>query len=284
MSYRSENNVVSGKEIAREVIEGLKRQKKPEKFLAAFLVGDDPASISFLKRKERVAQELGIEFRLYQLPIHTEKGTITEKLVRVQEESGCGGVLVQLPLATHLGAHEILNAIDSKKDIDVLGESARGAFYNADSVVIPPAVSVVQEICERKGVALEKVRVVVVGIGFLIGKPIATWLMGRVKELTVLTRKSDMLDPLCGLHSADLVIVGAGNPGIIHPHMLKEGAGVIDFGTSVVDGKLRGDLHAEQGEIEKLSFYTPTPGGTGPILVAKLFENFYELNRQLYVI
>jgi len=272
-----QSNKIDGKRIAGEIIERLKKRERPEKFLAAFLVGEDPASLSFLKKKEEVALELGIEFRLYQLVPSVGVVQVREEVMRVQEEEDCGGVLVQLPLATHFGAHDILNAIDVTKDVDVLGESARGVFYNGDSIILPPAVSVVDEICAHQNIELAKARVVVFGVGFLIGKPIATWLMGRVKELTVLTRKSDLSDPACGLRSADLVITGAGSQGFIHPNMLKMGAGVIDFGTSFVGGKLRGDLHIEQDEISKLSFYTPTPGGTGPILVAKLFENFYKL-------
>ena len=277
-----QDNKINGKEIAREIIEGLKKRERPEKFLAAFLVGEDPASLSFLKKKEEIADELGVEFRLYQLVPSVGAIQIREEIMRVQEEEDCGGVLVQLPLATHLGAHDILNAIDVTKDVDVLGESARGIFYNGDSSVLPPAVSVVEEICRHQNVELAKARVAVLGVGFLIGKPIATWLMGRVRELTVLTRKSDLSDPACGLRSADLVITGAGSPGIIHPDMLKAGAGVIDFGTTIVSEKLKGDLDASSDEISKLSFYTPTPGGTGPILVAKLFENFYKLNSQDY--
>ncbi|MBI5421237.1 MAG: bifunctional 5,10-methylenetetrahydrofolate dehydrogenase/5,10-methenyltetrahydrofolate cyclohydrolase [Parcubacteria group bacterium] len=280
MKNAYQNNKIEGKGIAREIIEELKKREAPEKFLAAFLVGEDPASLSFLKKKEEVADELGIEFRLYQLVPSAGVVQVREEIMRVQEEEDCGGVLVQLPLATHLGAHDILNAIDVTKDVDVLGESARGLFYNGDSLILPPAVSVVEGICMRQNRELAKARVVVLGVGFLIGKPIATWLMGRVKELTVLTRKSDLLDPACGLHSADLVITGTGSSGVIQPSMLKEGAGVIDFGTSFVEKKLKGDLDTSYNEVSKLSFYTPTPGGTGPILVAKLFENFYKLNEK----
>jgi len=277
-----QDNKIDGKGIAREIVEGLKKRERSEKFLAAFLVGEDSASLSFLKKKEEVALELGLEFRLYQLVPSAGVIQVREEIMRVQEEEDCGGILVQLPLATHLGAHDILNAIDVTKDVDVLGESARGVFYNGDSIILPPAVSVVEEICVRQNIELAKARVAVLGVGFLIGKPIVTWLMGRVKELTALTRKSGLSDPACGLRSADLVITGAGSPGVIHPSMLKAGAGVIDFGTTMVAGKLKGDLDISSHGISQLSFYTPTPGGTGPILVAKLFENFYTLNNHRY--
>ncbi|MDE1970578.1 MAG: bifunctional 5,10-methylenetetrahydrofolate dehydrogenase/5,10-methenyltetrahydrofolate cyclohydrolase [Patescibacteria group bacterium] len=269
---------IQGKEMARDIIVRLAARTKPDRFLAAFVVGDNLVSLNFLKKKEEVAEALGVEFRLYQLPEHAAAEAVRREIEDVQREPRCGGVLVQLPLASHLGSHALLNSIDAAKDVDVLGERARGAFYNGDSLVVPPALSVIEEICNDRKLVLERMRVAVVGVGFLIGKPVATWLQGRVKELTILTRKSDLLSSTCGIRNADLVITGTGSPGLIHAHMVKEGAGVIDFGTSMVEGKLRGDLYAEPEEMKRLAFYTPTPGGTGPILVAKLFENFYTLS------
>ena len=113
------------------------------------------------------------------------------------------------------------------------------------------------------------------GLGALVGRPIALWLMGKCAHLDLLDKGSD-LDVLT---NADFVICGVGEAGLIKPANLKEGAGVIDFGYYYFkDGKLSGDLDTTSPDLERLSFYTPTPGGTGPILVAKLMENFYKLN------
>ena len=173
----------------------------------------------------------------------------------------------------------MLNAIPREKDVDVLGERALGAFYTGRNPVMPPPVGVVQTILSIFDFQLSTARVAVVGLGFLIGKPIAEWLKGKTKELYCLDEKSD----LGILKEADLVISGIGKPGLIKPDMLKNGAGAIDFGYAKgPNGELLGDLDISNFQLPtnnlQLSFYTPTPGGTGPIVVALLFRNFYALS------
>ena len=121
--------------------------------------------------------------------------------------------------------------------------------------------------------------VAVVGLGLLVGRPIANWIMRRAKETILLRSVSD----LGLLKQADIVITGVGKAGIITPEMLKDGAGIIDFGYGMLEGEYSGDFDTRSLKIEnskvKTGWYTPTPGGTGPLLVAKLFENFYKLNK-----
>ncbi|MBI4119329.1 MAG: bifunctional 5,10-methylenetetrahydrofolate dehydrogenase/5,10-methenyltetrahydrofolate cyclohydrolase, partial [Parcubacteria group bacterium] len=179
-------------------------------------------------------------------------------------------VIVQLPLPAKYGRQPVINAVDPEKDVDCITERMLGKFYTGRSPIVLPAVGAVQEVLGTMNYELGMKKVAVVGAGFLVGKPIANWLMGRVRELYILDKGSD-LDLLTG---ADLVISGVGQAGLIRPERLKEGVGVIDFGISYVDGKMRGDF--ESAEL-KAAWYTPTPGGTGPIVVAKLFENFYTL-------
>ncbi|MBI2515081.1 hypothetical protein HYV91_02785 [Candidatus Wolfebacteria bacterium] len=141
---------------------------------------------------------------------------------------------------------------------------------------MPPAVGVVEEIIHASGFTLHDSRVAVVGLGFLVGKPISEWLRDKTKELYLL----DKGDDFSVLKNADLVITGVGQAGIIKPEMLKDGAGVVDFGYSIdTAGKIHGDFDTQLPvtNYQLLRFYTKTPGGTGPILVAKLFENFYSL-------
>jgi 5,10-methylene-tetrahydrofolate dehydrogenase/methenyl tetrahydrofolate cyclohydrolase len=113
-------------------------------------------------------------------------------------------------------------------------------------------------------------------LGFLVGKPISDWLNGKCKEIYLLDVGSD----LGILKNADLVILGVGKTGLVKPEMLKENAFVIDFGYSMEDGKICGDFEPPSGHSPSAISYTPTPGGTGPILVAQLFENFYRLTGQ----
>lgn len=268
---------ISGLEIAGGIIERLKSETTPKKILAAVLVGKNPASISFLKQKEKIAQELGVDFRLYGFPEDIKNDDLRQEVGKVANLKKASGIIVQLPLPEHINRHYILNAIPREKDTDVLGERALGAFYTGRNPVLPPAVGVVNEILQIADFKLQDKKVAVVGLGFLVGKPIAHWLMGQVPELYLLDMGSDFSI----LKNADLVISGVGKAGLIKPEMLKDGAGIIDFGYSMDEsGKISGDFdtHLPISNYQLLRFYTKTPGGTGPILVAKLFENFYQLN------
>jgi methylenetetrahydrofolate dehydrogenase (NADP+)/methenyltetrahydrofolate cyclohydrolase len=269
---------IPGKEIAQKIIDELKSRPKPEKFLAAVLVGENPVSINFLKQKEKTAKELGINFRLYQFPESIKNDGLRKEVLRIVLLKKVGGVIIQLPLPEHLNKHYILNVIPREKDVDVIGERALGAFYANRNPVLPPAVAVVKEIVDATSFRLQASKITVVGLGFLIGKPVSTWLMTKCSEIYLLRRGSNLEI----LKQADLVISGVGKAGLIKPEMLKSEASIIDFGYDI-DGesKIRGDFDASELEIKnsklEISWYTPTPGGTGPILVAKLFENFYTL-------
>jgi methylenetetrahydrofolate dehydrogenase (NADP+)/methenyltetrahydrofolate cyclohydrolase len=263
---------IDGKKIASEISENLKKCGAPNKFLAAFLVGDDAASVSFLKQKERAAKELGIDFRIYRFPEKTTQDELRKEILKITGHKNCGGAIVQLPLPTHINRQYVLNVIPREKDIDVLGERALGAFYAGRNPILPPAVGVVEEILKRENLELKNKKIAVVGLGFLVGKPISEWLKGKCAEIYLLDIGSD----LDILKNADVAILGTGKAGLIKPKMVKENAFVIDFGYSNEnDDKIRGDFEPPASETNIT--YTPTPGGTGPILVAKLFENFYRL-------
>lgn len=261
---------ISGEKIAQEILANLKTKKSPEKILAAILVGEDPSSVSFIAQKEKAAKELGVDFRVYKFDKNITNDELRRKTGEIAQKKPVGGVIVQLPLPPHINKHYILNAVPKEKDVDVLGERALGAFYTGRNMVLPGAVSVVKEILRRQG--YEKFSAAVVGLGLLVGKPVAHYLMAHVNTLILIDEGSDIMR----VKEADVVVLGAGKAGIVNASMLKDGALVIDFGYSLSDGKLKGDFSAEGSESRNGS-YTPTPGGTGPILVAKLLENFYLL-------
>ncbi|HVN26575.1 MAG TPA: bifunctional 5,10-methylenetetrahydrofolate dehydrogenase/5,10-methenyltetrahydrofolate cyclohydrolase [Candidatus Paceibacterota bacterium] len=267
--------IIDGKAIAQGVVRRLSALPRPQKFFGAALVGDDPASVNFLKQKERVAKELGVEFRLYHLSDSMTTDDLRREIGRLAEPKNCGGFIVQLPLPERVNRHYVLNAIPKDKDADCLGEPALGAFYTERGTVAPPSVGVVEQILQLEHMNLREKKVVMVGAGFLIGKPIGFWLQNRVSELVVLDVHVKNLDEK--LRDADIVISGAGHAGLFGAKQLKEGALVIDFGFNQHDGKIMGDFDSEGAEDRRIS-YTKTPGGTGPILVAELFDNFYKLN------
>jgi methylenetetrahydrofolate dehydrogenase (NADP+)/methenyltetrahydrofolate cyclohydrolase len=270
--------MIDGKAIADNILKKLKVRLVPKKFFGAVLVGDDKSSVSFLKQKEKTAKELGIDFRLYRFSETIQNDELRQEVGKIAAHKTCGGALIQLPLPAHLNQQYILNAIPKEKDVDVLSERAIGAFYADRSILLPPAVGVVEELIANRKLQIAHCSVAVVGLGFLVGRPVANWIMRRAKETLLLRSVSD----LGFLKYADIVVTSVGKAGLIVPDMLKDGAGVIDFGYGILDGKYSGDLDTRELAMSdsRLAFYTPTPGGTGPIDVAKLFENFYELNRE----
>lgn len=267
---------IDGKKIAKDILDKLKALGTPKKNLAAFLIGEDSASYGFIKQKEKIAKELGVDFRLYKLPRDITNDKARAEVRKIAESKSTGGVIIQLPVPEHLNRHYILNAVPREKDIDVLSERSLGALYVGRNPILPPAVGTFEAILTTKNVQLGTIKVAVVGLGLLIGKPIANFLMGKTEELYLLHERSD----LSILKDIDLVISGVGIAGLIKSEMLKTGAGVIDFGYGLsAAGKISGDLDTNSLTTNhySLSFYTPTPGGTGPILVAKIFENFFTL-------
>ncbi len=265
---------IDGKGIAREIIERLKGEPAPQKIFAAILVGDNAASESFVKQKEKVAKELGIDFRIYRFPETSTNDSLRREVGKIANLSRVGAMIVQLPLPAHINAQYVLNAIPPEKDVDVLGERALGSFYANRNAIVAPSVAVCEELFVREGVELQKRNVAVVGLGVLVGRPIATWLMKKAKEVYALDQGSDLEI----IKNADVVISGVGKAGLIGTEMLKHGAVVIDFGYSFdKEGNIRGDF--DHDELHPEGWYTPTPGGTGPILIAKLMENYYLLNK-----
>jgi methylenetetrahydrofolate dehydrogenase (NADP+)/methenyltetrahydrofolate cyclohydrolase len=268
--------IVDGRNIAEKIVQRLKSLPKPEKFFGAAVVGDDPASLNFLKQKEKVADQLGIEFRLYQLPKDITTDGLRAEIGRLAEPKNCGGFIVQLPLPEKINRHYALNAIPKEKDADCLSEAALGAFYTERGVILPPSVATVEEILKLEHRDLRDLKVVMVGAGFLIGKPVGFWLQNKVSELVVLDASVKNIHSKLG--DADIVVSGAGAANLFGAKDIKEDALVIDFGFSQKGGKIAGDFDPSGAE-EKKIHYTKTPGGTGPILVAELFENFYKLSK-----
>lgn len=281
--------IIDGKKISGKIIEKLKSRPAPKKIMAVITVGDNPASFGFIKQKEKIAKELNVDFRVYKFSGEIKNDELRKEAGKIASLKKVGGVIVQLPLPEHLNNQCVLNAIPREKDIDVLSERAIGAFYAGRNPVLPPPIGVVEEILSDVECQLSNVKIAVVGLGFLVGRPIALWLMKKCRELYLLDKGSDFKI----LKQADLVITATGHAGLIKPEMLKENAGIIDFGYSVEnvnsdaqqengDIKIRGDfdLNSLSKSRAALNFYTPVPGGTGPILVAKIFENFYRLNSE----
>jgi len=253
---------INGNKIAQQIIAELKEQAQPTKRLVAILVGNNESSKSFLKRKQNIAQELGVDFQLREFEQSITQEDLEGEIMRLTDDDSVGGIILQLPLPSHLNRSEVIAKIDLSKDVDNLtGEAAVSA----------PAVRVVKDILKEANFDLSDKTVAIVGSkGFLVGRPVVRWFNDqslRVDNLKIKVADIEIKDLESFLADADLIISGVGKKDLIDSSWLKGGAGVIDFG---YPADL--DLNSEQ-----LSFYTPTPGGTGPVVVAELFKNFYKL-------
>lgn len=239
--------IIDGRKIAEEILVEIGDALRGKK-LGIVMGTSDAATESFIRIKSKVAARLGVEV------VH---GEFSELL------KSCDGIIVQLPIAN---SDELLAQLPGKKDVDAIGPSP---------LVRPPVAGAVAEVLTRNGVTVAGAQAVVVGAGRLVGLPSAALLRELGATVSVITTQHGSLQEL---KSADIVVLGAGNPGFIKPDMLKQGVVLIDAGTSEAGGKLMGD--ADPACAEVASVFTPVPGGIGPIAVAMIFKNLFELTRQ----
>lgn len=272
---------IDGAAIAQNSIDVLKKQPRPKKTLAAIVVGNDQASLTFVRRKLAIARELGIAFDFFQFSATDTEDAVAERMRGLSHDERVGGIVLQLPLPARFDRDALIAAIAIRKDVDNLTGRA---------LVESPVVGVTKEIFAEVSKLhrspfnrLDDITVAVVGRGFLVGAPIIQWLERESASVSSLRFKAadiDTEDIQGFVADADLIITGVGRAGLIDPRWLKDGAGIIDFGfpPDFTMGTAHGSRSGDIPTLNHLAFYTPTPGGTGPILIAKLFENFYILN------
>lgn len=250
--------IINGRAIARDILNetkgmGQRLGRKPR--VHFYAPRKTPETLSYLGIKKKSAVRAGCEFEE------------TSELADFAHED-VDAIIVQLPLPDEMDTKAALNAIPQDKDADVLSDAARGAFEtNVPDALLPPVVDAIREILERSDVPVQGAHAAVVGNGWLVGAPAATWLSHQGAEVRVLTEGDD----LTLLKTADIVILGAGSPGLVHPSHLKQGVVLIDAGTSESGGAIVGD--ADPACAEVASVFTPVPGGVGPLAVACLFRN-----------
>jgi methylenetetrahydrofolate dehydrogenase (NADP+)/methenyltetrahydrofolate cyclohydrolase len=270
---------IDGRALSRTIIRKLSQKRAPQKQLVGILVGSDKSSLSFLKYKERVAKELGIPFLLKTFPVSMTEKALEKAVRKISDDPKVGGIVVELPLPAKFSRQRILDQVDPRKDPDCLSSRSLGDFYTGESEIHPLAVGTVEEIMKHLKTSLKDKKVVVIGAGLLIGKPIATWLwlQSQVAEIRIFTRNTKGLEKK--VSEADIVISGAGRAHLFSTKDVKPGAIIIDFGYDEIKGNVRGDFNpnGNPSRLQQIT-YTPVPGGAGPLLIAKLFENFYRLN------
>lgn len=251
--------IIDGRALAKEVLARTKARtqllgRRPN-VLAYVSPEQTSVTRSYLKIKARSAEEAGCDF---------------EETRSLTSSARADAIIVQLPLPSDLPLEEVLDSIPLHQDADVLSAVARAKFERGDAdALLPPVAGAVREIFLRTGIEVKGKHTVVIGEGRLTGRPCSIWLGQQGADVTVVTLQSGNLRS--ALADADIIISGAGSPHLITPDMIKQGAVLIDAGTSELEGTIVGD--ADPACAEKCALFTPVPGGIGPLVVAILFEN-----------
>jgi len=279
--------LINGNEIAKQIREELKQEtaQLKEKYnlvpgLVTILVGENPASVSYVTAKQKTSKELGFYSVQDNQPDTISEEELLKLIDQYNKDPNIHGILVQLPLPKHINETKILYAIDPKKDVDGFHPVNVGKLMIGEADYLPCTPAGIQQLLIRSGVQIDGAEVVVVGRSNIVGKPIANILLQKQKgaNATVTICHTGTKDMSFHTRRADILIVAAGKPKAITADMVKEGAVVIDVGVNRIgmtpDGKAKlcGDVDFDAVK-EKASMITPVPGGVGPMTITMLMMN-----------
>ena len=270
--------ILDGEKIARKILQDVKKQvSKRYVQLAVIQVGRNLVSESYIRKKQEVAKNIGIDFKLVQLPESISSEKLKEEIQKIGRDPKVSGMIIQLPLPKHIHAKEILDRIPVSKDVDVLSSAAFEKFKTGKLPILPPTVAAVSALFSAYGIEAIGKKIVLVGSGRLVGLPLSIWLERQGVTIQVVNKETKDISSVC--QEADILISGVGKTNLITGEMIKEGAVVVDAGTSVEHGKTKGDVDFES-VAKKASYLTPVPGGVGPVTVACLFQNLLFLSQK----
>ena len=279
--------LINGNEIARQIREELKQEttQLKEKWniipgLVTVLVGENPASVSYVTAKQKTSKELGFHSIQDNQAATIQEEELLKLIGQYNQDPKIHGILVQLPLPKQINETKVLYAIDPKKDVDGFHPVNVGKLMIGEADYLPCTPAGIQQLLIRSGVKIDGAEVVVVGRSNIVGKPIANILLQKQEgaNATVTICHTGTKDMTFHTKRADILIVAAGRPKAITADMVKEGAVVIDVGVNRIGmtpegkAKLCGDVDFE-GVKEKASMITPVPGGVGPMTITMLMMN-----------
>jgi len=237
--------------------------------LATVLVGDNPASHVYVRRKREACAEAGIDSFHHELTGETSEEELLALVGELNADERVTGILVQLPLPDQIDEERVIRAIDPAKDVDGFHPLNAGLLLQGSPVLVPATPAGIMEILDAYHVELEGARAVVIGRSNIVGKPISLLLLQRHATVTICHSRTRELPAVS--READVLVAAIGRPAFVTRDMVKPGAAVIDVGINRVDGRLVGDVAAEAAEVAGL--LTPVPGGVGPMTIAALLRN-----------
>ena len=268
--------ILSGKALAAEIEEELKKRVEKLGFspgLDIVMVGDDPASRTYVEKKLNKAGDIGIKGKLHHLTESTTEEELLTLISKLNSDKSVHGFIVQMPLPKQIDSLKIISAIDAKKDADGLHPLNLGKLAQGSPTVASATPKGIMRLIDFYKIPLSGMEAVVVGRSNMVGKPISYLLTNRDATVTLCHSKTRNLAE--HTRRADLLVVAVGEPYLIKADMVKEGASIIDVGTTKLGGKIVGDVDFDP--VSKKANVTPVPGGVGPLTVIMLMENLVEL-------
>lgn len=278
-------HLLDGKKIAAAILADVKKEaaflekefhRRP--MLACLSVGRNPSACVYCKVQAKVAEELGIAYRILALSAEARENDVIAEIVRCNTDKECDGILIQTPLGQGIRRDVVMGFIAPQKDVEGIHPQHLGALvFGQESRVAPCTAQACLEILHQTGVDLVGKEVVVVGHSDIVGKPLALMLLKQLATVTVChiaTYEAHRLQEHVG--RADILVAAVGKPQVIKGSWVKEGAVVIDVGINRFKERIVGDVEFEIAE-KRASYITPVPGGVGPVTVAVLMRNLIEL-------
>lgn len=269
--------ILDGKAVSLKVKESVKvRADELKKFgveptLAVVLVGEDKASQTYVRAKEKACNEYGIKSVAHRLSENTTQNELLALINVLNLDDSIHGILVQLPLPKHIDTNVVLAAIDPRKDVDGFHAVNVGKLVSGLEGFVPCTPLGVMEILKEYGIDVAGLNAVVIGRSNIVGKPMANLLLNASATVTVTHSKTKNLKEIC--KNANLIVAAIGRPFFLKADMVKDGAVVVDVGINRLDdGRLVGDVDFEE-VAPKCSYITPVPGGVGPMTIAMLLNN-----------
>ena len=277
--------IIDGKQIAKELKEQMREQvaalteqygRKP--CLDVIIVGENPASMSYVRSKIKATEYCGFDGELIQLPETTSQEELLRIIRERNDNQNVDGILVQLPLPKHIDEQCVINAITPEKDVDGFHPTNVAKLWLNQDTIVPCTPMGIVALLEKSGTPLEGRHAVVVGRSNIVGKPIAKLLLDKHCTVTIAHSRTANLAAVC--READILIVAVGRPQMITGDMVKPGATVIDVGINrIADGRLVGDVDFDS-VAPVAGAITPVPGGVGPMTITMLMHNTIECYKQ----
>lgn len=269
--------IISGKAVAEATRQNIKnmvdifeKEKGRKPCLAVILVGNDPASETYVRNKIKGCEQVGMKSLCFNLPAESTNEEVAEVIKGLRDDDKVDGILVQLPLPKHLNEKYLLSLIPDEKDVDGFSPTNIGLLCLGNPRTVSCTPLGVMELLKSTGVELKGKNAVVIGRSNTVGKPMAMLLLQADCTVTVCHSKTENISHYT--KNADIIVVAIGKPRFLTADMVKEGAIVIDVGINRVDGKLVGDVDFDNVK-EVASYITPVPGGVGPMTISMLLYN-----------